>query len=52
MTSNENVDSIQPMSAPTRLRSEEIIRQLQQFPVEVLEAALLAQQLCQARPNT
>jgi hypothetical protein len=31
--------------------SEEIIRQLEQFPVEVLEAALLVLQMREAKPR-
>ena len=50
MTSNQKNDSTTPVSQ-TRPGSEEIIRQLEEFPVEVLEAALLVLQMRQTKPR-
>jgi hypothetical protein len=51
MTSNQKNDSTTPPSAEVRPSSEEIIRQLEEFPVEVLEAALLVLQMRQTKPR-
>jgi hypothetical protein len=45
MTSHQPQESSEPPSAQVRPGSEEIIRQLEAFPVEVLEAALLVLQM-------
>jgi hypothetical protein len=41
MTSNPNRNATTPASTPIAPDSEEIIRQLERFPVEALEAALI-----------
>jgi hypothetical protein len=41
MTTNQQHDPDGPSSRPARLSSEEIIRRLEEFPIEVLQAALL-----------
>jgi len=51
MTSNHDRPSTTPVSPQAKPDSEEIIRQLEQFPVEVLEAALLVLQMRQAKPK-
>ena len=51
MTSNQKNDSTTPASSQIRPGSEEIIRQLEEFPVEVLEAALLVLQMRQPKPK-
>ena len=51
MTSNQNNDSTTLTSSQVRPSPEEIIRQLEEFPVEVLEAALLVLQMRQPRPK-
>ena len=51
MTSNQKNDSATPASSQVRPGSEEIIRQLEEFPVEVLEAALLVLQMRQTKPK-
>jgi len=51
MTSNQKNDSTTLTSSQVRPGSEEIIRQLEEFPVEVLEAALLVLQMRQIKPR-
>ena len=51
MTSSQKNDPAMPPSSPARASSEDIVRQLEQFPVEVLEAALLVLQMRQAKPK-
>ena len=51
MTSNQNNDSAALAPSQVRPGSEEIIRQLEEFPVEVLEAALLVLQMRQTKPK-
>jgi hypothetical protein len=51
MTSNQKNDSTTPPSAEVRPGSEDIVRQLEEFPVEVLEAALLVLQMRQPKPK-
>jgi hypothetical protein len=48
-SANDPPDPGKPSNA--RPNSEEIIRRLEQFPVEVLEAALLVLQMRQAKPR-
>ena len=48
MTSDQENDSTKPSPLPARTSSEDIVRQLEEFPVEVLEAALRVLQLRQA----
>jgi hypothetical protein len=45
MTTNQQNDPAGASSHPPRLSSEEIIRRLEEFPVEVLQQALLALQM-------
>ena len=47
MTTNQQNDPAGPSSRPPRLSSEEIIRRLEEFPMEVLQAALLVLQMRQ-----
>jgi hypothetical protein len=47
MTTNQQNDPAGASSRPPKLSSEEIIRRLEEFPVEVLQAALLALQMRQ-----
>ena len=49
MARNPNDDLADHNSSSTKPSSEEIIRQLEQFPVEALEAALLVLQLLEAK---
>jgi len=51
MTSNQKNDSTTLTSSQVRPSSEEIIRHLEEFPVEVLEAALLVLQMRQPKPR-
>ena len=51
MTSNQPPESFEPPSAPASRNSQDIIRQLEEFPVEVLEAALLVLQMRQPKPK-
>ena len=51
MTSNQKNNSATPVSSQTRPGSEAIVRQLEEFPVEVLEAALLVLQMRQTKPK-
>jgi hypothetical protein len=51
MTSNQKNDSTTLLSSQVRSSSDEIIRRLEEFPVEVLEAALLVLQMRQPRPK-
>ncbi len=51
MTGDPKGISSTQKSSPAGSSSEEIIRQLEQFPVEVLEAALLVLQMRQAEPQ-
>jgi hypothetical protein len=51
MTSNQKNDPATPPAAPARPSSEEMIRWLEEFPVEVLEAALLVLQMRQPKPK-
>ncbi len=50
MTDDQNHSAL-PTSPPTQPSSEEIIRKLEQFPVEVLEAALFVLQMRQTKPK-
>jgi hypothetical protein len=47
MTTSQQNDPAGASSRPPRLSSEEIIRRLEEFPVEVLQAALLVLQMRQ-----
>ena len=49
MTDNPISEPTEQWSSQAKPSSEEIIRQLEQFPVEVLEASLLVLQMRQAR---
>ena len=51
MTSNQNTAPTTPASSQVRPGSEDIVRQLEEFPVEVLEAALLVLQMRQHKPK-
>jgi hypothetical protein len=49
MTTSQQNDPAGASSRPPKLSSEEIIRRLEEFPVEVLQQALLALQMQQER---
>ena len=51
MTSNQKNYPTTLTSSQVRPDSEEIVRQLEEFPVEVLEAALLVLQMRQPKPK-
>ena len=51
MRGNPNTDPTEHASSQPKVSSEEIARQLEQFSVDVLEAALLVLQMRQARPK-
>jgi hypothetical protein len=51
MTSNQENDPATLAPSQDGPSSEELIRQLEQFPVEVLEAALLVLQMRQTKPT-
>jgi len=48
MTSDQENDSTKPAPLPAKPSSEDMVRQLAEFPVEVLEAALLVLRMRQA----
>jgi hypothetical protein len=51
MKGNENTAPTEQASSPPKASSEEIARHLEQFSIEVLEAALLVLQTRQAKPQ-
>jgi hypothetical protein len=50
MTTNQQNDPTEASSQQPGVSSEETIRRLEEFPVEVLQAALLVLQMRQKRP--
>ena len=51
MTNNQNHNLPAPGSSQAKPGSEEMVKQLEQFPIEVLEAALLVLQMRQTKPK-